>query len=73
MQRIGEKLRTLRVQHGISQRELGRQLGIASSYMSYIENGTIKPNIPYILKIADYFGVSVDALVLDELELDDGG
>jgi transcriptional regulator with XRE-family HTH domain len=40
--------------------------------MSDIENGFIKPNVTHILKIANFFGVTVDVLVLDELDLDEG-
>ncbi len=40
--------------------------------LSDIENDKKTPNVTHILKIADFFGVSVDVLVLDELELDDG-
>ncbi len=61
----------LRERHGISQRNLAKHLGITNPFISNIENGFNTPNITLILKIADYFGVSADVLVLDELELDD--
>ncbi len=75
MQRLGEKLRMLRERHGVSQRKLGKHLRVGSSFLSDIENGKKTPNVAFILKIADFFGVSVDMLVLDDLEIDfdDGG
>jgi transcriptional regulator with XRE-family HTH domain len=71
MKRFGEKLRTLRKRHGLSIRKLTREFGYSShSYISRIETGKTKPSIEFIIKIADRFGVSVDQLVRDELEIE---
>jgi transcriptional regulator with XRE-family HTH domain len=37
------KLRVLRVARGLSQLELGKRLGIANSYLSWIETGKVIP------------------------------
>ena len=71
MKRFGEKLRVLRKRHRLSIKELSREFGYSShSYISEIETGKKTPSIGFIIKIADRFGVSVDQLVRDELEID---
>ena len=71
MERFGEKLRALRKRQGLSVRGLTREFGYKShSYISKIETGKTKPSIKFIIRIADRFGVSVDQLVRDELEID---
>lgn len=70
MQRLGAKVRTLRKQRGMTLKELALTLGFPShSYVSEIETGKKQPTTEMIIKIADVFGVAVDVLVRDELEL----
>lgn len=72
MQRFGEKLRTLRTQRGLSLRKLASLLGLAThSHLDRIEKGESKPSADLILKIANFFGVTTDQLMRDELELDE--
>lgn len=71
MKRFGEKLRTLRKRRGISMRELAPALGLSAySYISEIENGKKTPPTELVIKIARFFDVSTDQLLMDELELD---
>lgn len=56
-------LKNLRQIKGISQRELGRQLKIAGTMISRYERGEAEPNIATLIKMADFFGVSVDTLI----------
>lgn len=56
-------LKNLREIKGISQRELGRQLNIAGTMISRYERGEAEPNIPTLIKMAEFFGVSVDTLI----------
>jgi putative transcriptional regulator len=70
MERFGEKLHTLRKQHGLTLRELAKALGFAThGYMGDLESGRAKPSLELALKIADHFGVSVDQLARDDVEL----
>lgn len=72
MQRFGEKLHTLRKQHGLTMRELAPLLDISSfSFISKLENGSQMPSPELIVKIARFFEVSTDRLMLDELEIDE--
>jgi transcriptional regulator with XRE-family HTH domain len=70
LDRLGEKLRTLRTQRGLSQTKLGQALSYADgSYISDVENGRTKPTAEFVLKVSEYFGVSADVLLRDELEV----
>lgn len=57
------RLKELRLQHGFSQEELAKRIGIKQSSYSDWETGKCKPNYEGLEKIADFFGVSLDWLV----------
>lgn len=58
-----EKLKELRKGKGISLKELGAVVGVAESTMSLYENGKRQPDYETLLKLAEYFGVTVDYLL----------
>lgn len=57
------KLREIRKQKNLSMKELGAILGLAESTISLYENGKREPDIATLIKIANYFNVSVDELL----------
>lgn len=63
-----EKLRELRKEKGISLKDLGAEMGVAESTMSLYENGKRQPDYETLLKLAEYFGVTVDYLLRGENE-----
>ena len=72
IQRFGEKLRTLRERRELSIRELAEALGYPAahnSYISEIETGKRMPKADFMLAVADLFGVTMDQLTRDELEV----
>ncbi len=70
MDKFGEKLRTLRRQHGMTLKELATALELtAHSHISELETGKSKPTSDLVIKIARLFKVSTDQLLLDEVEL----
>lgn len=72
MKRFGEKLRLLRQRRGLTLRQLASILDMrAHSQLANIEAGKNMPTAELILKISDFFGVSLDNLMRDELELDE--
>ncbi len=72
MNKFGEKLHILRKQQGLTLRQLASILGMgAHSHLANIETGKNKPTAELIVKVADYFEVSLDQLMRDELELDE--
>ena len=71
MQRFGEKLRTLRQRQQLSMRELAEKLGLAThGYIGDLESGRRQPSLELTLKIANLFGVSLDQLARDELDVE---
>lgn len=62
------KLKELRLKNGLTQQQLADVLGVVRSTVSGYENGTIEPKQHTLTKLADYFQVSFDDLiVLDHL------
>jgi transcriptional regulator with XRE-family HTH domain len=74
VQRFGEKLRALRMGHGMTVRELATALGyVGHSYVNGVELGRNKPTPELIVRVALLFGVTTDQLLRDDLELDEMG
>lgn len=71
--RLAEKLLQIRNTLGFSQNEMIKSLGltdeIVRASISGYELGTRVPPLPILLKYARAFGVSIDVLVDDELDL----
>ncbi len=72
MQRFGEKLRMLRKRRKLTMRALATALGFQShGYIGDLESGRKHPSLELAVKIADFFGVSLDQLARDELEVEE--
>ncbi len=63
-----ENLRYLRKMKGKLQQEIAIQLGVDQKTISSWERGTRTPTIEAIIKLARYFGVTLDDLVLKEMK-----
>ena len=59
---FSENLRLLRKAHGLKQQELADQLGISLRAYQYYERNEREPQLSVLVRIADYFGVSLDEL-----------
>jgi len=70
MKRIGEKLYKLRQRHNLTARELAEKLQTSHTQILRIEKGTRQPSGDLILRMAQFFGVSLDQLMQDEMEID---
>jgi transcriptional regulator with XRE-family HTH domain len=71
MQRIGEKLRTLRKKQGMTLKDLAQELEFSShTYLVAIEQGKKQPSLELVYKIGKIFEVSYDQLLNDELEVE---
>lgn len=70
MKRFGEKLHDLRIGRQLTLHQMAAALGYAThAYISEIETGKKVPTVAFVLKVADFFHVSTDALLRDELEV----
>ncbi len=60
---LAENLKSLRLSRGVSQQELAKDTGISQQNISRWELGRHIPNIEECIKLADYFGITLDELV----------
>lgn len=60
---FAEILQELREDKNISRKALAAKLNISVSTLGMYEQGRREPNIDMLIKIADYFNVSIDFLV----------
>lgn len=65
---IGQKIRNLRTERGITQRDLADQFHVSFQTVSKWENDENEPDIATLRELARYFTVSVDYLVDDNAE-----
>lgn len=61
--KIGSNIAALRKEKGITQEELANALGVSAQAVSKWENNSSCPDVSLLTVIADYFGVTVDALL----------
>lgn len=69
IQRLEEKLLTLRTRKNLTTRELAAALEVKYTHITNMEKGRSKPSLELLLRIALYFEVSLDQLLRDELEV----
>lgn len=60
---IGEKLKLLRREKGVTQEKLAEVLGVSCQSVSRWELGVCYPDLELLPALANYFGVTLDALV----------
>ena len=61
--RFSENLKIARLRAGLSQKEVARLVGVASSTYSLYESGNREPNIDTIKRMADILNASADELL----------
>jgi len=64
---IGENLKILRKNKKISQEELSKKLDLTRSTYSGYENSAAEPSLDTLIKIADFYGLSLDNLLRKNL------
>lgn len=62
MNRFGERLKELRIQKGLSQVELAKELRLNPITYLHYEKAQRQPPFEIVIEIADYFDVSLDYL-----------
>ena len=60
---IFKNVRSLREDKDIRQREIAEYLGVSQNTYSQYENGIIAFTDQILIKLADYYGVSIDYLM----------
>lgn len=61
--KFGQILKQLRVEKGLTQRELGDIFNVVNQTISFWEMGVREPDLDTLVEIAKYFQVSVDYLL----------
>lgn len=67
-QTFGARLYRLRKERGISQEELADVIGVSRQAVQKWEAGTSRPDMDNLAALGEYFGVSLDALILGREE-----
>lgn len=60
--RIGARIREIRIENGMSQEDLGNKVGLSADRIQKYENGVRKPKAELLQKIATSLGVNTLAL-----------
>ena len=66
---FGENLKNVRKQRGVTQEELAEILGVSRQAISKWESGTSVPDVQLLLRIADFYNLTLDLLVRDDFDL----
>ena len=64
-----ERIKTLRLSSGLSQRVLASRIGVSQKSIDNWENGIAEPSAVSVLKLADIFGCSADYILGRENDL----
>ena len=63
MNNIGERLKQLRIEKGLTQAEVAKALGVNKSCVSKYENDKNLPKAFVLLKMVKFFGVSANYIL----------
>lgn len=62
------RIKELRIKANITQKQLAEYIGVTSQTILNWENGIFEPKISELIKLANYFHVSVDYLIEREVD-----
>lgn len=62
---VGERVRELRAQRGMTRRALAQGSGVSERYLAQLESGHGNPTVGVVRSLARAFGVAPEALVVD--------
>lgn len=60
---LGKRIKSLRKEHNLTQKELGEKINLSSRVIGYYESEERMPTPELLLKISNYFNTSVDYLL----------
>jgi transcriptional regulator with XRE-family HTH domain len=66
---IGEELKNQRLANGLTLLELEKKTGISNQNLSRWERGLVIPNVEFCIKLADFYGITLDELVGRDLKI----
>ena len=65
---IGEQINNLRKQHDLSQDDFVNLFNVSRQTISNWENGKSYPDLEMIIKVSDYFKISIDELLKNDVQ-----
>ena len=68
---LGKRIKRYRLKVHLTQEQLAEKTDVATSTIAHAENGTSKPSLPLLLKVANALNVTLDQLVCDSLPVID--
>ena len=63
---IGRNIAKLRVSRGLSQGDLGKEIGLTPSAISNIETAISYPSVDTLIRFVSFFSVTMDYLLTDK-------
>lgn len=63
--KVGEKIKDLRVERGLSQERLAKEIGVSQKAVDYWERDINEPKISYVMALVRVFGLSYDEFFTD--------
>lgn len=60
---FSERVKMLREKNGLSQDAVGKIIGVKRYSVYAYEKGKCYPDVPHLIALADYFGVTTDYLL----------
>ena len=66
---LGKRIRTIRRQRGLTQKDAAIKVGISTAFFGLIERGQRKASIETLVSISNVLNASMDELLLDSLSL----
>ena len=55
---FGKRFKQIRLEKGVTEKEMGKAIGHTEKYIKNIENGVTLPTLRHFFKICDYFGIT---------------
>lgn len=63
MDKLGNRIKELRIERGLTQPQLAKMVGVTNAVISFWENNVNEPKASYVKKLAQCFNVSSDYLL----------
>jgi len=60
----GAKIRSLREENKLTVEKAATEVGITHAMLVFVERGQRQPSVDTLVRIADYFGVKIDDLII---------
>lgn len=67
--KFGEKLKAARLKADLTQEAVAKQIGVSRQSLSNWENDRTYPDLASVLKLSDLYGLSLDDLLREDMEL----